>query len=660
MDSKSVCSRRSLSSRRSTRSTRSTRSSRGRLPKSPDALINGLDELDLRIAAVVAEGEERKGGEVGGSCNVRTGSNKLSNSRDSPACLITNIMQMNRRDTPSKAGHRRLSSGKSVSGRSVRSSREARAFEIARTILRQVKDGSTVIKNNDHDDYDTASVVSTFSTVEILGDLTDNEDSKSIRSMRSRSSRRSRSRSKSRHRKSPSSTLTSNDSPRVRRGRSKSVTSEPSGLIVSESKSESERLYDAFMKNLSREEMIAHDTKVLSTSSNVRAELSAARMSRKTLDDDRASTRSRVNRFNDWFEEKDLFPVDLLRDGAAKSVSSRFAEGVKKSSLSRASSAPESIFLSETNSTQFSHEGQQPDSYGRFQELPQRAQKSRAGPIAKKLNRRPKSPTTRNSTVQHNFPQNDDPFDSNQVLKNNIDAFATFAKPSKRTSPRFTFSDKTNCRAGKSSHMKEFDVDSPVRDAISVRQKSLPKTSENSFVPRFGPKATLVKSTSNQWSDFNLFNSKEGSNKERKDGKHRKKTNKSDTLSSASRRSAPDFFKDKHQFDNSSSANFYSDPFSVSVSSPEHKHSNAFASDFQGFGKSTKFESIPSGWEAEESEDDETRMRLFANTPKNALQKSAFSDGSPSGIAEFDSEWPKGGNEEFPKMNLFSERNLWP
>lgn len=267
MDSKSVCSRRSLSSRRSTRSTRSTRSSRGRLPKSPDALINGLDELDLRIAAVVAEGEERKGGEVGGSCNVRTGSNKLSNSRDSPACLITNIMQMNRRDTPSKAGHRRLSSGKSVSGRSVRSSREARAFEIARTILRQVKDGSTVIKNNDHDDYDTASVVSTFSTVEILGDLTDNEDSKSIRSMRSRSSRRSRSRSKSRHRKSPSSTLTSNDSPRVRRGRSKSVTSEPSGLIVSESKSESERLYDAFMKNLSREEMIAHDTKVLSTSS---------------------------------------------------------------------------------------------------------------------------------------------------------------------------------------------------------------------------------------------------------------------------------------------------------------------------------------------------------------------------------------------------------
>ncbi len=652
MDSKSVCSRRSLSSRRSVRSNRSSRKSREKLRKESDILINGLDELDLRIAAIVTEREEHVGmnGVDSGKFNVRSGSNKSSNARNSPTCLITNIMQMNRRDTPSKAGHRRISSSKSLSERSVKSSRESREFEIAKTILQQVKKCSTA--RNEHD-HDAASIVSTFSTVEILGDLTDNEDTKSTRSMRSRSSRRSRSQSKSRQRARSS-----------RSGQSQFDSFTPSGMIVSDSKTENERLYNAFMKNLSREEMMAHDTKVLSISSNVKAELSAARLSRKKIAQDKLI--GKTNQFSGEHEGKDICHSDFRRDDAAKSLYRRssFSEtfstpdssnepcgeedffasifqsslgestkgtpseptGTTKSSLSRASSAPTSISIFEIDPI-YSNVDAREKLVPLSQHLP-----ARITTLDDSEERWVDLTKEKNSIYEDDniFLRFEKQYDSDP--DKNIEPFASFDEPASKASMRFTFQDKSEYtrtgRLKKGSLIKEGgSFDSPVRPAIAIRrEKSLPKASENSFVPLWS-KSNLMKSELDQWSDLRTKSANKISQKFSfstfvvKDEEGVSKVNCQD-----SRHNAPGLSIGENQL-----TNFAPDAYSFSKATTEQKQKNSFATDFQGFEISTKYEWVPSGWEIEETEfhHDSSHPGFVAKAP--------LFEGSPAGFSEFDS-----------------------
>ena len=665
MDSKSVCSRRSISSYRSVRSTMSSRS-RSRAPKNSATLAKGMDELDFTIAAVVSEREDTIDNNTGGSGKFGNGQSASSNSS---ACLITNIMQTNirsRRDTPSKAASRQLSSNKSISGRSIRSTREAREIEIARTVLRQAKNDSGVLKNKDQDqDNDAtsaasaasaASIVSNFSTVEILDDLTDNEDTLSVYSTRSRRRRRGRSRSKNQSRSSSTSTFNPFDSPRERRGRSKSRTSTPSGLIVAESKHESERLYSAFMKNLSREEMIAHDTKVLSTSSNIRAELSAARIGRNS-DDNKVNSSGKKH--EDWFSSEDALHASF-DDGTTKSVPSRITGKTKKPTSSNASSTPESISFFDTDSNVFRNEG---NSCSTSQTSPQRSLKSTRliSPYLEKRNRR-KTKMNRIPDVSDRKKKlhNEESFDSKQKMDVNIEAFASFDNPSVSASPRYTFSEKTSDKSKKLGK-KKAEIDSPARDAIARRQKALPKTSVNSFVPQNGSKVTLSKSTPGKWTEFSSQNGKKDYPKSivmvkpGENMKHPEEANEAGKLSSESVQNVTDFFNDDdklHQSDDSYSSNFFTDPFNMSTSQQDGRQNTEPDSSFQGFGKSKKFESISSDWETDENGTSSTD--LFAKTPSNMKSKRTLSDGSPTGVMEFDSE-----NEKFPETQLFSDAAFW-
>lgn len=630
-----------MSSRRSTRSTKSTRSSRSRNrhPRSSEALINGLDELDLRIAALITDDNERhitgeQSSIMGDSSYASVGSRDFFNSCD-PACLITNIVQINRnhRDTPSNS----ILLNKSTSGRSSRSIQEVKECEIARTVLRQSKEYSNTMMCSDND---AVSVVSTFTTGDILGDLTDNEDSKSVRSMRSTRSRKSRSRSKSRQRNPTSSVILKPVEPtRDRRRRPKSV---PSGLSMinlanPRNEGESDRLYNAFMKNLSREERIAHDTKILSSASNVRAEISAANISKKS-----SST------VGNW--ATDLFENSYETNSKISSSNNR---RIEKPSMRKTSSAPENITFSEINSCH-KIRGQVVNQ----KIIDFKSNDTKVSKNISSLNSVRRRMSSREGNIQ--------PFDSFGFRAENdvqhVDGFGSFGESSNIvTTPRFSFSDDRSSDRFPLQN-KNGGVDSPARDAIAVRMKPLPRTSENSFVPQVRSKLATSKKKRNQWTDFNAFDTTDSnevaflSTKTNKGTNYRRhqinvgnagnvlgssETGNDDPFSIRSGDVTDSFtkevsFQQNTRINNDHSDDFYPDPFSTSDPSLKRNCDESFVG-FAGFGKSKGFESI-SGWDTDGKTNVDTSM------------KSALSDESPTGVSEFDSEWLRGGRDD---------RNVW-
>jgi len=137
----------------------------------------------------------------------------------------------------------------------------------------------------------------------------------------------------------------------------------------------------------------------------------------------------------------------------------------------------------------------------------------------------------------------------------------------------------------------------------------------------------------------------------------------------------------KHQFDDPFSIteaspkrekrDQFDDPFSVTEASPKRENNNADNSGFgkfgwKGFGKSSAFETIASGWETEDDDDDDDEDEdesfniaapsSLSSKPRHSPTQSEWSDTSPTGIAEFQSAGLSRGkvNKDFPSTNLFS------
>uniref|UniRef100_A0A7S3V486 Uncharacterized protein n=1 Tax=Chaetoceros debilis TaxID=122233 RepID=A0A7S3V486_9STRA len=721
--SRSVCSRRSLSSRRSTRSLRSRSTRRAgngnnNNSNTSGVLLNGLDELDLRVAALVREKDERTrmindtfsaAGETSFIDEDDRESLHLEHDRDKEAFLIANIVQMNQQSNRAFASnfnehdgvhghdhgyghnHRGRSarsasrSGRSTSrsGRSVRSTRsvkskEVREAEIARTVLRQ----SMSI------DDDNVSVVSTYTTDHILAELTDNEDCKSVRSSRSQRSRRSR--SSTGHRRASSllpspgdiSVHTTRRSRSASKSASKSVTTRKVRLKDTDGgiADETQRLYNSFMKNLSREEMQAHDTKVLSNASNVRAEISAGALAQNR----NRNANARVNASESmWslapFENNLGFAVNQTQPSApTRSQSSKPAlsssgsnmamtkssSRISKTSLTRGFSAPES------NSTSYRS--------GKFDLQPfdpQNTFNSRSEDSVDPLSSRISSSGRRNAdtskssliskanaSVSTNRRRDERKENGGKLAREKSSTSST------RAGARFTFLDKTNLgRTARSSKIDEgYLASSPVRDSIAIipRCSPLPTTSKNSYVPQMSGFTSKDKS----WKAFgeNSFKS-EGIHDDFfpdatfpnpfSDHKKQSSDNNSKKVS-LNVLNGNDHRREDTVTKHSSNKNkgSYADPFDSSPPAGSDEGSGFGAFEWQGFETSSAFEATSSvGWE---TATDSPRPR---SSPKNTSMTSAWSDTSPAGILDFHSgnigSEKIGSSKDLPQTDLFSARD---
>ncbi len=750
--SRSVSSRRSHSSRRSFRSTRS-RSRRRGTQISSGALLNGLDELDLRVAALVKEENDRN--KLFNDTFSFVGDNSISiasiesrasqHSQANADCkighdefLITNIVQMSQqsiRDRVSTATitginsnvgdssfHSKGRSNRSVStGRSVKSSRshssnEVREAEIARTVLRQSRAGPG--------EDDNVSVVSTYTTDNILAELNDNEDCISVRSSkshRSQRSRRSRSSTASRqgnrsfcydHMESPSRVKSSTRS--RSKTRSKSVMTRKVRLKDTDSgvNDETQRLYNAFMKNLSREQKVAHDTRVLSNASNMRADISAGALAQNRevhngIDESAWS----IHLFENCFEHSSECCNNHEKDAIAARSTSLVPElqrsDVQKTTLSRLSSAPE------------------PQTFNFIPKVTKPTMNSSCSlpGYAEEFGLEPFDPevafdcnnTTSNTCTRKHQDEMSNVFNSEGLLitadtkrdtstalsgwnidtsKENIayhgkEIFEAQPSPANSSEPRFIFTDKTNiCRAAKKTFKtKDRMIGSPARDAIAPTRVRPPRslmsmTSEKSFVPRIPASASRLNIGCSSSRDVvpSMPQTRQWDAFRRQDNKHGFGEAETDFVVGTEKVEGfftvafPDPFSTQAQH-NSNEARSENESFaSIKYDIKSSKKNRIVSgSDFnvigvcgwQGFDASNTFETISSGWETDCTPSSHVGLR---SSPKNTSMTSAWSDSSPSGIVEFHSGDLQTERDDVchnpSRADLFSnpheaERNEW-
>eukprot|EP00979_Chaetoceros_neogracilis_P011390 scaffold2800_cov283-Chaetoceros_neogracile.AAC.7 len=751
---------------------------------------------------------------------------------DDAACHITNIVQMNRsRRMQNRAGGSHgygyghghgQGSSKSLSGKSVtsiKSQREVRNAEIARTVIRQARDNSSTVMATDPsmhaskmssmvaDDYDDSiSVVSNYTVHDILGDLTDPtyhaphewEDTKSIKSIhtsnadsRSRSrSRRSHSRNRSQTRRngttgtSLASLPSSIWSKRRSKSRSKSnlharqneqgfdsrstasklvrqpptsrdrsrTRSNSKGRLASVSSSirlpqaneatnegETERLYNAFMKNLSREEKLAHATEVLSNASDVKATISAEQMIGRNY----VSSTVRKTRIGSDRENKsagggiaqwaiDLFDnsqgddkgVGTFHDTTALDITTEAKMDLPNNIRSRSRSTNaiikktalhESRFSPASETESFQLESFDPEKRSNAFEFDTAASPFAGMSVAKNLR-------TQGSKA---------PIDIYSAAHNFKDAFGPLETA--KAVPRYSFADGITPipRRTRPSTSKLVPNSSPSRDDIAPSRRASsslasPTTSKYSFVPMATSKAAnpnvsspaIAKDNNNgngndnvDTESWNDFGSKKNNGRSRTP-QHVETPDSSDQddVDDAFRQAeCPDPFPRHDAIDNVKSHS--SDPFAPSPrrNGTEDKSrnndvfqngTNAQMNDgsfgWKGFGTSSAFETIPSGWDTEEEDDSDNDdghdgflMEANSGPSKSTLgiefkgssfpvaaspPKSEWSDTSPTGVAEFDpatAEWLKGSNRiktrkedthgknrhdrGLPRMNLFSK-----
>mmetsp|Transcript_6823 Transcript_6823/g.10216 ORF Transcript_6823/g.10216 Transcript_6823/m.10216 type:complete len:915 (+) Transcript_6823:151-2895(+) len=701
------------------------------------ALIHGLDELDLRVAAIIAVDHiERQscsapvsaGSGAVNDCNISI----ISNTSTTRSTKNRGRSRSTNRAHSSTSGNGNISPNKSVSGRSVtstRSHREVRDAAIARTILLQAKSistgtgtgttrTSTSIRHarsnsigfarktkanaNSTFDDDAASVVSNYTVHDILGDLvvTDTNpdwdfdwDAKSVKSTRSRS-RRSHSRSRSacttasmtasasasashsRNASAPNVNVVSNLG-RQPRSRSRSTsrssprsaskprsTSRSSSTIRTRAKSvastirlppddrdrdrdwgknsntnkgetETEDLYNAFMKNLTKEQKLAHIT-ITDTNgdaddadANANADANAAtfhdgaksegtEMEQWALDlfqQSQGSNDDGFGAFRDTCTGVNIhtttrIPTSTIPTSTAAARTSKSKHNaIHKPILSRFSSAPESFQL----------ESFDPERSNVF-ELD-----------SKRIHTRTHTFTTRTHTRTHT---------RNATAE--CDSFQAFAPVTTKPAPRYTFEDQN--MNTKIAHVKHTSMNtstipkqsrshkpfrsqpqlpgpiptSPSRNAIAPprRANSLPTktTSKNSFVPVIASKVTDMTTRTQARRNANLsynkdFPSAGATSTSTRIGTRIETSSPSGPIDSwkkhdhdttrNSRPSTPLHFDAMDSLDNAAfDRGEFSDPF------PSRDDGNGNG-DFgwKGFVTSTAFETIPSGWDTEEEGD---------------------------------------------------------
>lgn len=235
---------------------------------------------------------------------------------------------------------------------------------------------------------------------------------------------------------------------------------------------ETEKLYNAFMRNLSKEERAAHDNTILSNASNLRAALSTKVMSHKVTDKEhdfenfnfdsfatdtfdsssvKTTKKSNAKRDMDRKTDSDSFPTDFF---SLPSMKTSKAKNTRKSRPCKTQKEQET-FHSDNNSLQFSAFA--PD------EINFEADFS-------------------SQTFDH--------VSNDWATSQDRDSFHTPSKgfQSVSTVPRYTFGDDYEQQKPTSKQLKKKLLNSPPSKAVDIlaparRKKIIPKTSMKSFVP---------------------------------------------------------------------------------------------------------------------------------------------------------------------------------
>lgn len=761
----------------------STSSPSKSIRRKSQALIHGLDELDLRVAAIIAE--DQREGHGGAVSAINCSSSSIISSSST---RHRNRSKSSGR-THSINANGNISSNKSVSGRSVTSSRtsqsqwEVRDAAIARTILLQANSitGSTrnarpmgttmstmharshsigfarnvnTYSNANAFDDDAASVISNYTVHDILGDLTVTDgtstnqdwdldwDAKSIKSTRSRS-RRSHSRSRSacattsiiasanarasasashsRNASAPNVNVASNlvRQPRSR-SRSRSASkprsaSRPSTRTRANSvassirlpddrgkyrnkndngngETETEDLYDAFMKNLTKEQELAHITDT-NANSNATSTSEGTEMEQWASDLFQQSQGSNDDGFGAFCDTGANVNIHTTTPTSTAVIAATGTTEANMGSSSRSLVSPTS--KSKNNAIRrpiLSRFSSAPESFHLESFDPERSNVFELD--SKRIHAR-----RRNATLE-------------------CESFQAFAPVTPKPAPRYTFVDE-NTKIANAKHTSSSPKQSQSRSHISSesqsqvsapiptsppsrnamyaiapprRATSLPTntTSKNSFVPVIASKAMDM--TIRTQARINALAGR-NANLSYKDSPSastsiitRTITRTSSPSESTGRKKhdtnlrpgTPLHFDALDSLDNDKSGDF-SKPFP-----PLRDNGNAFADDngfssnaeensanfgWKGFVTSAAFETIPSGWDTEEEcdsdvdnndDDDNDDDGFFIHDNHGPLPStstanqspfaavpnpSEWSDTSPNGVAEFDSaatKWLKG------------------
>jgi len=549
------------------------------------------------------------------------------------------------------------------------------------------------------------------------------------------------------------------------------------------------------MKNLTKEEKMAHDTKVLSNASNMKAAITAEQMSRRNSTF--PTTRTNIfpatgngdiavtgvhDKANSKGAEIAQWATDLFDNSEgngdgfgtfhgthtatstamemqmqmevkmdlSSNIKSRFKSAnaikIKKTALDRGSR-----FSSAPATESFQLESFDPERRSNAFEFDSAATSFANFPIANDEALVATTPSRDGSKAppaffdQHSKHVTEDFGDikTREREEGDVDGYSEThgftnafgpAEPTKSI-PRYSFVDEITSVSKRRSHPSKSKMvpNLPSRDAIAPTRRAsslpLPTTSKYSFVPMVTSKTVNVSNNgktydndndnkdTDLWNDFGRSSSK-------KNNRRPSAPQHVDTSSSSYQDDADDTFCQADFSDPMDNVNvndkaFSSDPFAPcpkrNNAKEKLRHNNAFQNNgntknidgnfgWKGFGTSSAFETIPSGWDTEEendSDNDENDYDGFitqkssgpsASSPASGFKRSSFpvanssakselSETSPTGVAEFDStavEWLKGspprssrrhakaGTEDkggknrpdrggLPRMNLFSK-----
>lgn len=249
----------------------------------------------------------------------------------------------------------------------------------------------------------------------------------------------------------------------------KPVLPSPDLKNCAQNEKETEMLYNAFMRNLSKEERAAHDNKILSNASNLRAALSTDVMSRKV-----------VNKEND-FEHFifDSFAKDSFGDSSS-------VKTTKKSNTNREMNRKIDFDPFPTDSFSLSS---------------MKTTKAKSTRKSRPCKTQKEQETFRNNQL-FAFDPDEINFEadfSSQAFDHEPNEWATsqdrneFQTPSKgfhtvSTVPRYTFGEDYEQQKPASMQLKKKILNSPPSKTVDVlaptrRKKNIPKTSMKSFVP---------------------------------------------------------------------------------------------------------------------------------------------------------------------------------
>jgi hypothetical protein len=621
--------------------------------------------------------------------------------------MITNLFQVNQHQKQIGAmKEKQLHGGnQSISGKSHGSAKSAHSkklqeVEIAKTVLLQELEQQRLQIERDQD---ALSVVSSYTVHDILDDLTECEDldSQSVWSFRSSRSGRSVSRSRkkggigkqARGRKSGSTTgsvtsaLQKQERPcgsRTGASSSRSVTS-TSGMPMRIRNSleikppetkieETKQLYRAFLKNLSKQERLAHDTKVLSSASNIRAAIEAQNFSNRsnanirgqTVQNDKEGDRSFSQQWavdifendHDWFSFSDFAMGQEPNAFRTHSCSETRDEGI---SLHQAAIDPSTFDISSTFTTANPNPMRNGDP-----------------DIVLKGCQKKDSYREATSSYSSNFKSTErSQIDSIANETKGVDSvslkYDSRIRGAANPNPRYTFCDDT--KVLKRMQKKSMPT-SPSRINSSLGQKETlmkPGTaSENPLAPvapsnnnnakmeqgalqlsrnikstnevsfaRTSPRPHGLKS--NQKDDFDFFHDDLFDCTETNSFKSTVPSSRGDSMKPNS--------KLARETKGLSQTNKSTETLNIQMNESGWED---YDSGWVGFVTSKKFESIPSGWETEEESDDDdcgdcsaldTSHFNNAGIPRMS-HKSVWSETSPTGIADLDSttemQWLKG------------------